>query len=104
MLPVQVYPSVKVYPRCTQVSRMDESGPELDVSNVSSLSSGESLTSSDDARDTRTDAHFNLNIHPGLRKPLYEDSNVTTWDSHLTIMNYALRHGLTKQAVEDLLQ
>ena len=34
---------------------------------------------------------------------LYNGSKLTTFDSYLLIMKYGLRHGLTKQALSDLL-
>lgn len=45
-----------------------------------------------------------VNIDPGFRKPLYEGSSFSTWDSYLHIINYALRHSLSKKAVSDLLR
>ena len=45
-----------------------------------------------------------VNIDPGFRKPLYEGSSLSTWDSYLYIMNYVLRHSLSKKAVSDLLR
>ena len=39
-----------------------------------------------------------------LRDPLYEGSDFTTWDGYLRIMNFCLRHTLTKVAVSDLLE
>lgn len=39
-----------------------------------------------------------------LHDPLYEDSDFTTWDGYLRIMNFCLCHTLTKAAVSDLLE
>lgn len=82
------------------------SGESLNASGSSSSSfSGESLDASNsDASDMQAHNHDGLNIDPSLQQPLYEGANLTTWDSYLMIMKYALRHGLTKQAVKDLLE
>lgn len=42
-------------------------------------------------------------LDPDLNQPLYIGSQLSTWESHLLIMRYALCHSLTKQAVGDLL-
>lgn len=39
----------------------------------------------------------------GFHQPLYDGARLSTLESYLLIMNYALRHGLTKQAMSDLL-
>ena len=36
--------------------------------------------------------------------PLYEGSDVTTWECYLRTMYFSLRHSLTKEAVKDLLE
>ena len=75
---------------------------ETDTSSQSSLNS--SLSSTDESEDpragTRTD---DPDLDASLREPLHAGSKLSTWDSYLLIMNYSLRHSLSKQAVKDLL-
>ena len=70
----------------------------LDASLVSSLTSTDS-----DGKGDRRDPVECLGNDPSLRQPLYDGTEVSTWDSYLLIMKYALRHSLSKQAVSDLL-
>ena len=39
-----------------------------------------------------------------LSQPLYENGDMTIYDSYMLIMQYSLRHCLTKQATSDLLK
>ena len=47
-------------------------------------------------------AQKSQSVHPD-EQYLYESSKLTVFQSYLLIMKYALRHGLTKQALSDLL-
>ena len=88
---------------------------ELDLSldtDLSSLSFAESdsFVSSDNDNDIQgassdddNDRQGSTDFHEGLHQPLYVGSKLSTFDTYLVILKYALRHSLTKQALSDLL-
>lgn len=99
-------------------SALDESSclSELDVSfetDKSSLSTYEDLDTScssaasaddvSDSPDSSRKAPNEFSFESSHHHPLYDGAKLSTWDSYLLIMKYALRHSLTKQAVKDLL-
>ena len=76
----------------------------LDSLNLSTDLDSTSLSDTDTSTDTDDPSTSNsAGIEAGLREPLHEDSQLTTWDCYLHIMRYCLRHSLTKTAVSDLL-
>ena len=74
------------------------SSSTADVSLDLSLGSADS-----DDEDDRREAADCLGVDPCLCKPLYNGTNLSTRDSYLLIVKYALHHSLSKQAVSDLL-
>ena len=69
-------------------------------SEASSIFLDDSLESSIDDSTENVEA---LTIDASFRQPLYDGAKLSTFESYLLIMNYSLRHSLTKQAVSDLL-
>ncbi len=72
----------------------DEVSPVLDDSSSSSLS--------DDSSGSEN-GYLDDDVDPSLKQPLYDGANLSFYESYLMIMQYSLRHALTKQAVSDLL-
>ena len=75
-----------------------------------SLDSSESVcsldsdsTEVDDATNDGDDRYAHLNLDDTFHRPLYEGAKLTVFESYLHLMQYSLRHGLTKQASSDLL-
>lgn len=92
----------------TSVSFSDEHDVSLgSESGSSSESFSESLagslhtSNSSDLEEADDDICDDVNVH--VHHPLYSGSKLSTFESYLLIMRYGLRHGLTKQALSDLL-
>ena len=49
------------------------------------------------------DPFHGININETLYQPLYEGANLSVLDSYFQLMQFSLRHSLTKQAFSDLL-
>ena len=45
----------------------------------------------------------NLNISESFLEPLYDGTELTTFESYFLLLQYSLHHGLSKQAFSDLL-
>lgn len=76
-------------------------------SSESSCSLDSDSTEVDDSdgsyRSTSDDDDAHLNCDDIFQRPLYEGAKLTVFESYLHLMQYTLRHGLTKQASSDLL-
>ena len=75
----------------------------LDTS-LESAGSIDSLTSDciDHSGDSTTDDEVQVE-DDSFNRPLYENAKLTVFESYLSLLQYSLRHGLTKQASSDLL-
>ena len=93
----------------SSLSFESESDMESDITSLWDVSSepgiAENLAGAEDDEDENSSKTDTLADYVGCnsRKPLYDGAKLSTFDSYLLVMNYALRHSLTKQAVGDLL-
>jgi hypothetical protein len=57
----------------------------------------------EDGKDEVEDRFHGVNVDEALFKPLYEGAKLSILDSYFQLMQFSLRHSLTKQAFSDLL-
>ena len=57
----------------------------------------------EDGKDKVEDCFHGINVDETLLEPLYEGANLSVLDSYFQLMQFSLRHSLTKQAFSDLL-
>ena len=81
--------SLEVDEETDTTGRLSESLTE----SLANSSCSSSDTHLEDTEDPYSDIH----------QPLYDGSKLTMFESHLVILKYGLRHGLTKLALSDLL-
>ena len=76
-----------------------------DVFESSSVSAatGNDLPSESTVEDTNS-PFAEMNVDKSFLEPLYVGANLTVFESYSLLLQYSLRHGLTKQAFSDLLQ
>ena len=88
-----------------ELSRSGLLTEEETLDSLESLSNDDSYSLESSFEDVESDPDDpDFHGSDNLRDPLYEGSNFTTWDGYLRIMNFCLRHTLTKAAVSDLLE
>lgn len=96
----------------SQSSSIDSNVFETSNEDMTSRDEQEDMTSNAETTNTNdpTSSDEDLlppstprNIDSTFHQPLYDGAKLTVFDSYLSLMQYSLRHGLTKQAFIDLL-